>query len=238
VSHIVNAGLALGLNLSAVPITGNASGSTPMVSSWLKLAQVDTAVVTLATAVGTGGVWTAQVATNAQGKGAIPVPNPPAWPTGTHQSASVTVQMPGGEYRYLQLTFTPNAGSGAVTATFGVITGLPVLVRERQLGMFYVVPAADNLAGSHALEYSGNYDGTVFGGQNKPLSGLNNTPSEPSAWCPAVDASGSAISIAAVAGSGQTLPLRLGIFEFVGVRAKFTPTSGSGHLRVYSNRKA
>jgi len=225
------------LNLSAVPITGNASGTTPMVSSWLKLAQVDTAVLTLATAVGTGGVWTAKVATSSQGKDAIDLPNPPAWPTGTHQAATVTVTMPG-SYRYLQLTFTPNAGSGAVTATFGAITGLPVLVRERHLGMFYVVPAADNLAGDHVLEYSGNYDGTVFGGQNKALSGLSNTPSEPAAWCPAVDATGAAISIASVAGSGQTLPLRLGIFEFVGVRCKFTPTGGSGRLRVYVNRKS
>lgn len=237
-SHIVNAGLALGLNLSAVPITGNASGTTPMVSSWLKLTDVDTAVLTLATAVGTGGTWNAQVATDSRGKDAISLPNAPAWPTGTHQAASVTVTMPGGAYRYLQLTFTPSAGSGSVTATFGVITGRPVLVRERQLGMFYVVPPADNLAGDHALEVSGNWDGTFFGGQNKAISGLNNTPSEPAAWCPAVDASGAAITIASVAGSGQTLPVRLGLFEFVAIRCKFTPTGGSGHLRVYSNGKA
>lgn len=237
-SHIVNAGLALDLNLSAVPITGNASGTTPMVSTWLKLAEVDTAILALATAVGTGGVWSAKVATSEEGQGAVDLANPPVWPTGTHQAASVTIQMPGGSYRYLQLTFTPNAGSGAVTATFGKITGLPVsTARSRQLGIHYVT--TNDVAGAHALDFSGNYDGRVYGGPATATPLLRNTISEPVAWDPAKDEAGNAIVPPAASGSSpQSAFLRLGIFEPLAIRCSFTPASGSGQVRVYSNGKA
>ena len=237
-SHVVNAGLALDLDLSAVPITGNASGTTPMVSSWLKLANVDSVALTLATATSTGGVWSAQVATGPGGEGAIDLPNPPNWPTGTHQSATVTVQLPGGAYQYLQLTLTPNTGSGAVTATFGAITGLPVsTARSRQLGIHYVTTS--NVAGDHGLEVSGNWDGRYFGGPATSTPLLHNSPTEPAAWDGAKAEDGTDISIPAASGSSpQNDFIRLGLWEPVAIRCKFTPASGAGQVRVYSNGKS
>lgn len=244
-SHRFDGGKALDINLPAFAVVSGAiSGVTPKVSGWIRLKEVESMQLALTTTSTANVVWTADVAENELGKNAKALPDPPVFPTGTSQNATVTILMPGDTFVYLRVTATPIAGAGNANANAGLIVGRPVaLFYTRQLGMFYDVPAADALAGTHALEYSSNWDGSMVVSGNvaqgpQAQIRLRNTASNPIRWGAAVDSANSAISIASPAGSGQALPVRIGIFEFGAIRSKFTPTSGAGSLRVYYNGKA
>lgn len=142
--------------------------------------------------------------------------------------------MPDG-YAYLQLTATPTAGSGSITATPGLVTGRPIWVhRTRYTGLVLDCPASATLGGQAAVEFSPNVNNG-----NQGLGQLPDTSApEPAIWLPAVDGAGDAISIGALAAStGQTIALRLGALELIALRAKFTPSEGYGRYRAILNTK-
>jgi len=216
-------------------VTGNASGTTPMQSAWIRLINADTINFTLTTAATTGGVWTAEVATDYLGADAVALPNSPTWPTGTNQNATVTVTMPPERrYTHLRLTFTPNTGNGAVTANTGIITGRSVKVERhtRSASVYFATPSTDTIAGQWAMDFSP----THFDRERETVPTIDNL-SDPQAWTVAVDSSNTAISIAATVTGGQNLMKRLGAFEPAAVRVKFTPTSGAGRVRAIFNFK-
>lgn len=225
---------------SFTPITGNASGVTPIISAWQKLINVDTVAFALLTASVTGGVWTALVATDINGRDAKALPSSPTFPTGTNQNATVVIKMPNaGGYNYLQLTFTPSAGSGAVSATYGKIVGVPVSQhRDRQTGVHIYTPSGDSLAATNVLEYSANYDGRPVTGGPTNIPMLLNTAADPALWVAAIDSSNTALTIPAPAASGISKMLRLGIFEFGGIRFSTTITAGFGSIKVFVNGKS
>jgi len=219
-------------------ITGNASGTTPMVSGWTRLINVDTVNFTLTTAAATNGVWTAMVATDYLGTDAVALPNPPTFPTGVNQNSTVTVTMPDRRYTHLQLTFTPSAGSGAVLANTGIITGRGVKIERhtRSASVYFATPTADTIAGQWGLDYSPTHydrDRSDVGAGVPQIDNL----ADPQVWTAAVDSSNTAISIAATVTGGQNLIKRLGVFEPAAVRVKFTPTSGAGRIRAILNVK-
>lgn len=234
-----DAGVALSIKTPAFAvISGAISGTTPKVSGWIKLVGVESMQFALTTTSTANGVWSAETATGSLGQNAKPLDNPPTFPTGTSQNSTVTVTMEGTEFVYLRLTFTPSAGSGNANANCGLVTGFPVNVsRDRQLGLLYSGLAADTLAGTNALEIAANWDGRTPVGGPSPIPAFNNSV-DPVVWAAAVDSSGSAISVAAkVASTVQSLPLRLGVFEFNAFRCKFVPTAGFGTYKVFFNAK-
>lgn len=242
-SHRFEGGYVVDVSTPAFAVVSGAiSGTTPKVSGWIKLAGVDTVAFVLTTTSTANGVWTADVARDGLGKDAKPLPTTPspAFPTGTSQNTTSTITMPGDEFVYLRLTFTPSAGSGNANAQSGLIVSAPVhTYMVRQLGVFFTTPAADTLAGTQALKYSGNFDGRPAGGGQTRTPMFTNDATNPAVWTAAVDSSNAAISLAAlVASTGMQIFLRLGIFEPKAIRYEFTPTAGFGHVRVYWNGKA
>lgn len=228
--------VALDVKIAAfAAITGNASGTTPMQSAWIRLINADTVAFTLTTAASTSGVWTAQVATDYLGSNPVDLPNPPTWPTGVNQSSTVTVTMPNERrYTHLQLTFTPSAGNGAVLANTGVVIGRSVKMERhtRSACVYFATPSTDTIAGQWAMEYSP----THFDRERESVPQIDNI-ADPQVWTAAVDSSNTAISIAATVTGGQNLIKRLGVFEPAAVRVKFTPTSGAGRVRAILNSK-
>lgn len=223
-------------------ITGNASGTTPMQSAWIRAINVDTIGFVLTTAASTDGVWTAEVATNYLGADAVALAAAnvsPAFPTGVNQSATCVLTIPNRRYTHLRLTFTPSAGSGAVLANTGVVTSRGVRV-ERHVhcaSVYFATPTTDTIAGQWAFQYSPTHydrDRSDVGEGVPQIDNLN----DPQVWAAAVDSSNSAISIAATVTGGQNLIKRLGVFEPAAVRATFTPTSGAGRVRCILNVKS
>jgi hypothetical protein len=218
-------------------ITGNASGTTPMQSAWMRVINVDTIAFTMTTAASTNGVWTAEVATNYLGADAIAVDSTlvsPAFPTGVNQSATPVITIPNRRYTHLRLTFTPSAGSGAVLANTGAVTsrGVKLERHTRSASVYFATPSTDTIAGQWALYYSPtHYDRDCAG-----IPTIDNI-NDPQVWTAAVDSSNSAISIAATITGGQDLIKRLGVFEPQAMRVKFTPTSGAGRVRCILNVK-
>lgn len=219
-------------------ISGNASGTTPKVSGWIKLKGVDTIVLAFVTGASTNVAWTAEVATGDQGQNAKALPNPPTFPTGTAQGASATVTMPGDEFVYLRVTGTPSAGSAAVEMTPGVITSAGVGThRIRQAGVLLSSPTASTgHAGQFAIETSGNFDGKPNGMGPPAAALLGNSGGAPAVWLAATDYANAAISVAATT-AGLSLYKTLGIFNPVGLRVTYTGTSGFGILRAFVNGK-
>lgn len=227
-------------------VSGNASGTTPKVSGWIRVQNVDTIAWTFVTGASTNVVWTIHTSYDAKGS------NPEeldytsylstALPTGVNQNATVTMTVPP-KAEYMRITATPSAGSGAVEASPGLIVGLPQQYSHcRYAAVHLYCPSSASLEGQAAIEFSANY--------NPPdtKEGLGNLPkttgasgSNPERWFPAckhADDGGAAITIAAlVASTGQDIPLRLGAFEYVALRAKFTPTGGFGRYQVTGNAK-
>ena len=227
-------------------VSGNASGTTPMVSGWIRVQGIDTIAWLFVTGATTNVVWTIHTSYDAIGS------NPEeldyatylsaALPTGTNQNTSVTMTVPP-KANYMRITGTPSAGTGAVEASPGLIVGKPQQYSHcRYAGVHFYCPSSATLAGQAALEFSANY--------NPPdtKEGLGNLPkttgasgSEPERWfaaCKHADDGGSAITIAALTGSaGQDLAVRLGPFEYVALRAKFTPSAGFGRYQVTGNAK-
>jgi len=228
------------------PVSGNASGTTPKVSGWIKLGNVESITLALATASSTGCTWSAKVAPCKPGQPSVvdavnavaldPAYLSGAFPTGTNQSATVTVTMPEGK-TFLQLTATPTAGSGAITATPGLITGRAAWVhryRDSGIGIVLDCPAAATLAGQAAIDYSPNVTDDKQGLAQLPET----SAAEPAIWFPATDRTDTAITIAAlVASTGQTISLRQIAGPFVAVRVKFTPSAGFGRYRALLNAK-
>lgn len=219
-------------------ISGNASGTTPKTSAWIKLKEVDTIALAFVTGATTNVTWTAEVATGDQGQNAKALPNPPTFPTGTNQNASATVTMPGDQFVYLRVTGTPSAGSGAVEMTPGIITGYGCSMhRIRQAGVLLSSPqASTGLAGQFALQVSGNFDGSprVTGGP-RPIATLDNR-TVAAIWTTAQDSANADISIAATT-AASALYKQLGFFQPMGLRTTFTATSGFGPLRAWVNGK-
>lgn len=216
-------------------ISGNASGTTPKVSAWIRLKEVNTIALAFVTGASTNVVWTAEVATGDQGQNAKALPNPPTWPTGTAQNGSATVTMPGDEFVFLRVTGTPSAGSAAVEMTPGLITGYGCgMHRIRQAGVLFSSP--DTMAGQFALLVSGNFDGKPKGIGPKAIATLENGAGTPALWTTAADYTNTAISIAATT-AGQALYKTLGMFNPMGVLATYTGTSGFGTIRCWINGK-
>lgn len=239
-SNRCDPGRALDINVIAFAvITGAISGVTPRLSGWMKLKNVATAKYALSTTGTVNGLWTAQVATDDKGKDAIALPNPPTFPTGVASSGSPVITMPNyGGYVFLQLTFTPSAGAGNAVANYDQIVGNPVaLHRSRQGDMLLWTPSTGTVAGTHNLDYSPNYDGRAVTGGNTSMPTLLNTPADPAIWFPACDQAGAAITLAAAAGAGQSLPVRLGLFSYVGIRSSFKPTAGAGPFIAFIGAK-
>lgn len=222
-------------------ITGNASGVTPMRSAWIRIINVDTVSFVLTTASATDGVWTAEVATDYLGSDAVAVASSnvsPAFPTGVNQSATCVITIPARRYTHLRLTFTPSAGSGAVLANTGVFTsrGVKIERHTRSAGVYFAVPTADNINGTWTMEYSPTHydrDRSDVGMGVPQIDNLN----DPQVWATATDNSDTAYTIPAVTGTGQNQPIRLGVFEFMAIRVKWTPTSGFGRARAILNVK-
>lgn len=218
-------------------ITGNASGTTPMQSEWMRVINADTIAFTLTTAASTNGVWTAEVATDYLGANAIAVDSSlvsPAFPTGVNQNATPVITIPNRRYTHLRLTFTPSAGSGAVLANTGVVTsrGVKLERHTRSASVYFATPTTDTIAGQWALFYSP----THFDRETSSIPMIDNI-ADPQVWTAAVDSSNSAISIAVTVTGGQNLIKRLGVFEPMAVRTTFTPTSGAGRIRAILNVK-
>lgn len=219
-------------------ITGNASGTTPMQSAWIRVINVDTIAFALSTGATTGGVWSAEVATNYLGADAIALDSAyldSAWPTGTNQSATRTITIPNRRYTHFRLTFTPNTGSGAVLANTGAVTSRGVKLERhiRSASVYFATPTTDTIAGQWALEFSPtHYDRDC----NAPPA-IDNIL-DPQVWTAAVDSANAAITIAATTSGGQNLLKRLGCVEPQAIRVKFTPTSGAGRARAIINVKS
>lgn len=232
-----DAGVALNVKLPAFAlVTGTIT--TPKTSEWIRLVNVESLALILASTSTADITWTADCATGPLGQNAKALPSPPSWPTGTAQSATVTVTMPGDEFVYLRITATKNSGSGAVTANPGLIVGFPVNVsRDRQLGLMYSGLAADTLAGTNALEYAANWDGRTPVGGPSPIPAFNNSV-DPVVWAAATDVDDAPYSLPAkVASTVLSQPIRLGVFEFNAFRCKFVPTAGFGTYKVFFNAK-
>jgi len=227
-------------------ISGNASGTTPKVSGWIHLGNVESVALALTTATTTGCTWSAKVAPCKPGQPSlVDTANAvtldasylsAAFPTGSNQSATVTVTMPENMV-YLQLTATPTTGSGAITATPGLITGRPIWVhryRDSGIGIVLDCPASATLGGQAAIEYSPNV--------NDAKQGLGQIPdtsaAEPAIWFPATDCTDTDLTIPAlVASTGQTISLRQIAGPFIALRVKFTPSEGFGRYRAILNAK-
>ena len=139
-------------------ISGNASGTTPMPSGWIKVADVESLDVALTTASSTNVTWSAQTATTPDGRDAVALVNPPTWPTGVNQSATVNIVLPA-KAKYLKITATPSAGSGAVTATPSMVYGRPAVLRHpKEASVVFDCAAAATLAGQGYLDFSANYN--------------------------------------------------------------------------------
>jgi len=244
-SQLYNSGPILRVSTPAFAlISGSVSGTTPKVSGWIELKDVDTFVVAITQGTGVNGVWTADVATDANGRDVKPLPNPPAFPSGVAATGSPVITMPGDQFYFLRLTFTPSAGSSTAVANAGLITSKPVSTARSEIwGMGIYVPAADTLACDIALEFSPNYDLRTVGGSTTSTPQFKNTTDDPAIWMPAVgvpSASGveTAIAIPSVVGSaGQSAYYRFQHFEPIAIRLKVTPTAGFGHFRSWSNGK-
>ncbi len=217
-------------------ITGNASGTTPMQSAWIRVINVDTIAFALSTAASTNGVWTAEVATNYLGADAVPVSPDAAFPTGVNQSATSTITIPNRRYTHLRLTFTPSAGSGAVLANTGAVTsrGVKLERHTRCASVYFATPSGDTIAGQWALYYSPTHYDRETSGSVPQIDNI----ADPQIWTAAVDSSNTAVSIAATTSGGQDLIKRLGVFEPAAMRVKFTPTSGAGRVRAILNTKS
>lgn len=232
------AGVLLDFQAAAFAVvSGNASGVTPMPSGWIKVDGVDSVAFTLTTASATNVTWTAKTATVADGRDSVPLVNPPTFPTGTNQNASVVVTLPSGA-KYLQLVATPSAGSGAVAATPTMVTGKPAVIPySKDCGILFDCPASATLAGQGYLDFSANYNPAP---KDLGLGTLpKNTVADPELWFPATDVTDTAYTVPAlVASTGQTIPIRLGRVPFVAMRARFAPSAGFGRYRATYNAKA
>ncbi len=242
----VNSGPILKISTPAFAlISGAVSGTTPKVSGWIELKDVDTFTVAITQGSGVNGVWSAKVATNSLGRDAKDLPNPPAWPSGVAATGTPTITMPGDEFYFLQLTFTPSAGSSTVVANAGTATSKPVSTAKSAIwGMGIYVPAADNLACDWTLEYSPNYDLRTVGGSTTSTPQFKNSSDDPAVWISAVwppdPATGNqaAVAIPSAAGSGQKYYMRQQHFEPIAIRLKCAITGGFGHAQAWSNGKA
>jgi len=223
-------------NAAFAVITGNASGVTPMLSGWIRVINVDSIAFALTTAASTNGVWTAEVAQDYLGASAIPVASryvSPAFPTGVNQSATPVITIPNRMYTHIRLTFTPSAGSGAVLANTGTITGRGVDIRRHGKGVGVHMYAPDTQAGQFSIDYSPTFYDRDIGQEGVPQ--IDNL-ADPQVWFPAIDSANSAVSIAATT-AGVSVAKRLGLLEFASIRVKFLPTSGAGRARAIVNAK-
>lgn len=228
-------------NAAFAVISGAISGVTPKVSGWIRVINVDTVSFALSTTDTADGTWTAEIATDYLGANAIALPASyvsPAFPTGVEQDDTVVITIPNRRYTHLRLTFTPSAGAGNAVANTAVITGRGVKVERhsRSNAVMFLVPTGDTIAGQFALEYSATHYDRDRSDVGEGVPQIDNL-ADPQVWAAAVDSANTAISIAATTSGGQTLPKRLGAFEFEAIRAKFTATSGAGRARVILNGK-
>jgi hypothetical protein len=232
-------------------VSGNASGVTPIVSGWVHVGGVRFSDWLFVTGATTNVVWTIDVANNAQGNNPTPLPAAnvvdntgavAALPTGINQNATRTILVPE-DNQYIRFTGTPSAGSGAVEASPGVQVSQPQIYnRCRTAVAYFYCPASATLAGQAALEFSVNYNpagNRETNGNLPPTTGAFGA--NPERWMAAMkhaDDGGAALTIAAlVASTGQEIMHRLGQFECVALRAKFTPTAGFGRYQVLGNAK-
>lgn len=224
-------------------VSGNASGTTPKVSGWIRVQGVDAIAWLFVTGATTNVVWTIHTSCDAQGNNAEALDTSylsAALPTGINQNTSITITIPS-RANYIRITGTPSAGSGVVEASPGLIVGLPQQYSHcRYVGAHFYCPSSATLAGQAALEYSANYNppDTKEGLGNLPKT-TGSTGTNPERWFPAVKGdSGAAITIAALVGSaGQDIPVNVGIFPYVALRAKFTPSAGFGRYQATANAK-
>ncbi len=219
-------------------ISGNASGTTPKVSAWIKLSGVESIAILFVTGAATNVTWSARVAQGPVGQNAIALDSAylsAAFPTGTAQNASRTITMPTG-FDYLELTGTPSAGAAAVEASPGLLVGRPAKINGLSLiGLHVTAPAADNISGTAVIEVSGNWNpGEINGLGTLP----KNTPSSPARWDVLRDTSQDAIVIPTPAGSGVNETIRVGHLEFPALRASITLASGFGSFATYLSGKA
>lgn len=226
-------------------VSGNASGTTPIVSGWIRVQNVETIAWLFVTGATTNVTWTIEIACGPQGFNAETLTSDyfsSALPTGINQNTSVTITLPQ-KAEYMRITGTPSAGSGVVEASPGLIVSRPQQYSHcRYAGVHLYCPSSATLAGQAALEFSANYNppDTKEGLANLPKT-TGSAGANPERWFAAVkhaDDGGAAITIAALVGSaGQDIPIRLGAFEYVALRLKFTPSAGFGRYQATTNAK-
>jgi hypothetical protein len=211
---------------AASPVSGAISGTTPKVSAWIKTKSVDSVTFTFTTTSTADGSWLIELSNDEEAT-KVNVINratlilPPTLPSGTSQNSTVAITTLG--YHYMRLTFTPVAGAGNANALTGVIVGAPVDLAQVNLASAHIyVPSTGAAAGAWLLETSNNWSG-MFGSPAPAVADGN--------WNDIVEAGDPAI--AALAGSGQNLGIRLGFVEQGALRMSYTPASGYGAIKVY-----
>lgn len=201
--------------------------TTPIVSDTIKVKGVDTIAFDIATTDTVDGTWSAEVSSDEADTKVwldrAAMEDAPTWPTGTTQSATVTVSMLG--FKFLRLTFTPIEGSGDVSAEAGVIVGSAIDLERVTLASVYLyTPGADDLEGGYLIEVS-----------NNNTSAKRGNPTSDGRFTDIVAAGDPAVP--GPTGTGQDLGVRLGEVEFGAMRISLTPTAGSGSASVYFQGK-
>ena len=232
-------------------VSGNASGTTPKVSGWIRVIGIDRIDWLFVTGATTNVTWTIDTSYDAVGSNADSLPAAnildsngavTTLPTGTNQNATRTIVIPD-RANYIRITGTPSAGSGAVEASPGLIVGKANEIPHcRQAGVHLFCLASATLAGQAALKYSANYnppDTKQGRGTLPPTTGAFGA--NPERWFAAMKSAndgGAAISIGALSAStGQDVALELGLFSFEAMRGEFTPSAGFGRYTMTFNAK-
>jgi hypothetical protein len=234
------------------PLSGAASGTQS--GAWDRIIDVDTINYVLSSTGTVAGVWSVQVATDFRGSDAIAVDplfiqNPatgaplalPVPSGGALGPTTYRIEVPDARYTHIRWTFQLTGGAGNKQVDTGLITSVPKDLSRIQGGVAVWTngESTSTQAGTASIEYA-----DFYWYKKNPLVGTQSPPQQADGtldlpfYAPALDASNTAVTIAAITTGGQAILKRLGALEVGAIRAKFLPTSGAGRIKMYLNAKA
>lgn len=233
------------------PLSGAAAGTQN--GAWDRIIDVDSVQYALSSTGTVAGTWSVQVATDFRGSDAIAVdpvliqnssgvqtalPVPAGSPLGP---TVFQIVIPDPRYTHIRWSFTLTGGAGNKQVDTGLITGVPKDLSKILGGVAVWVntPSSSTLAGQPAFEYGDSFwyaKNPMVGAQSPPVQ-ADNTADLPF-YAPAKDALNAAVTFAAVVSGATNVVTRLGQLEVAAIRAKFTPTSGAGRIKLQLNAKA